>query len=127
MCVFSQKLTKRRNLSLKTTVGMANDSAIVPDWNLALSVALRAYLSDFYIDNGSSMRALILYFILNLAFLLSVSSPEFAGYLFCFMVFKFNDVLPLRKDSVVLCAFKISCRQGHGPEQCGRLGLGTNY
>jgi hypothetical protein len=88
MFVFSQKMTKRRNLSVMTTAGMANGLAIVPRWNLAFSVALRAYQSDFYIDNGSSMRALTLYFLLNqaLAFLLSVSSPECAGYFLCFIV-----------------------------------------
>jgi hypothetical protein len=58
MSVFSQKMTKRHNVSVMTTAGMANGSAIVPRWNLAFSVALRTYLSEFYIDNGSSMRAL---------------------------------------------------------------------
>jgi hypothetical protein len=93
-------MTKRRNVSVMTTAGIANGSAIVPRWNLAFSVVLRTYLSNLYIDNGSSMRAVTLYFILNqaLAFLLSVSSPECAGYFLCFIVFKFNDVLPLRKD-----------------------------
>ena len=65
-----------------TTAGMAkNDSDIVSAWNLAFSVALRAYQSEFYIDNGSCTRALILYFILSqaLAFLFSVSSPECAS------------------------------------------------
>jgi hypothetical protein len=50
-----------------TTAGMANDSDIVSAWNLAFSVALRAYQSEFYIENGSCTRALILYFILSQA------------------------------------------------------------
>ena len=52
-------MTKRRNVSVMTTAGMANNRPIVPRWNLVFSVAPRAYQSEFYIDNGSCTRALV--------------------------------------------------------------------
>jgi hypothetical protein len=90
-------MTKRRNVSVMTTAGMANNSAIVPRWNLAFSVAPRAYQSEFYIDNGSCTRSLIaLHSQSGSRIPLEYQLARVCRIFPCFIVFKFNDVLALR-------------------------------
>jgi hypothetical protein len=82
-----------------TTAGSANDLTVV-GCNFASPVALRTYLARFRVDGGFAMATKILHFVFNtgLTLLLSISLPDSSRYLFCFIVLKFNDEFPLRKD-----------------------------
>ena len=80
--------------------GLANDSAAIAGWYLAFSFAFRTDLACLYVDDGSSMIAVILHVILDqsLALLTSTGLAYRTRNLPRFMVLKFNDKLPFGCD-----------------------------
>ena len=80
--------------------GLANDSAAIAGWYLALSFAFRTDLACLYVDDGSSMIAVILHVILDqpLALLASTGLTYGTRNFPRFMVLKFDDELPFAGD-----------------------------
>ena len=79
---------------------LANDSAAIAAWYLAFSFAFCTDLACLYVDDGSSMIAVILHVILDQPFALLASSGLTYGTRNFprFMVLKFNDELPFGDD-----------------------------
>jgi hypothetical protein len=93
-------MNKGRDRPKVATAGLANDSPAVARWNLAFPFALRAYFSGFRIDNGPSMRAMVLHLMLDqsFAFFLGISLTDGSRYFCGFVIFKRKDELPFGKD-----------------------------
>src|SRR6516164_3175175 len=97
------QMNKLGNRPKIATAGLADNSPAVPSWNLAFPITLRAQFPDFQIDDGSSTRTMIKGLILHrcFAFFVSVRLPDGPGYLPAFIVFKFDDELPFRRDDIL--------------------------
>ena len=80
--------------------GLANDLAANASWHLAFSFAFRTDLACLYVDDGSSMIAVILDVILDkrLALLASNRLAYGTRNLLRFIVLKFDDKLPFGGD-----------------------------
>jgi hypothetical protein len=90
-----------RNQAKVSAAGVTNDLPIVSGWNFSFALTLSTYLTCFGIDDGSSVRAMVLHVIFNqpLAFFARVGVPDGARYLVRFFVHIFNDELPFCKES----------------------------
>ena len=97
------QMNKLGNRPKIATAGLADNSPAVPSWNLAFPIALRAQFPDFQVDDGSSTRTMIKGLILHrcFTFFVSVRFPDGPGYLPAFIVFKFDDELPFRRDDIL--------------------------
>ena len=84
-----------------TTASLANNAPTVPNWELALSFALRTNLNRFCVEDGTFMVAVILHVILDqaLALLAGVGLADGPGNISRLLVLELNEKLPFGDES----------------------------
>lgn len=90
-----------------TTAPLANNPPIVPGWNCSFALTQRTYLAGFHVEDSSSMRALIVYFMIDelFAFFAIPGLAEYPGDRVGLIILAIYDELPLRADKILCHTF----------------------
>ena len=86
-----------------TTAPLANNPPTVPGWNCSFAPTPRTYLAGFHVEDSSSMRALIVFFMIDelFAFFAIPGLAEYPGDRVCLIVLAIYDEFPLRADEIL--------------------------